>query len=158
MSGQKVLPLYWPARLLRGYEAEELDELASSGELTEQHLEDPKPWPILVMILVITSGERTLCFFDTRERVMETFEPFFKVGETHPITGDPITKDDFQVCCSGDVDELIVLCNKAELEHGATRGIINPPPEFFEPHSAVLGSSLSEIKEQIRRKGEQSAW
>ncbi len=149
-----MLPLFWPARLLRGHEDEVLDELESSGELTEEDLEDPGSWPILVN----ASGERTLCFFDTRERVLETMDPFFTVGQTHAIMGDPITKDDLQVDSSEDVEELIALCNMAESDLAATRGVINPPPAFFEPHSGYLGSPLSEIKDQIRRKVEESGW
>ncbi len=160
MSGQKVLPLYWLARMVRGLEEEDLEGLSEQEEqefwedVTEKDLEDPEPWPVLVSGI----GGNTLCFFSAEERVWEMADRFYKVNLVHSITGDPITMDDLEVRRSGDVGTLLALCDKAENEHAVTSGIIDPPPEFFEPYSAYSAPSLSEIRERIRRKGEECAW
>ena len=160
MSKDRVLPLYWPARLVQGLGEEDVQGLSEEEEkefwedVTEEDLEDPDPWPILVK----SGVERTLCFFSDKDRVWDVADRFYRVNAIHPITGDPITMDDFQVMGSGDVKAVLSLCDKAETEQAATGGIIDPPPEFFEPYSTYTPSALSDIKEQIRRKAEECAW
>ncbi len=92
-----MLPLYWLARMVRGLEEEDLKELSEEEEqefwedVTEEDLEDPEPWPVLVSGI----GGKTLCFFSSKERVWEMADRFYKVNLVHPITGDPITMDEF---------------------------------------------------------------
>jgi hypothetical protein len=95
---------------------------------------------------------RGRCAFLATRTVWDVADRFYTVNLKHPITGDPITMDDFQVMGSGDVKALLSLCDKAETEQAATGGIIDPPPEFFEPYSTYAASALSDIKEKIRRK------
>jgi len=162
VPGQKVLPLFWLARLVRGFEDEDFNDLSDEEqkefleELTEEDLEDPDPWPVLINT---SGGERVLCFFSEREDVLDLIDRFFtKVNQVHHITGEPITKDNVHPEASGDVEKLLALCDKAADEQVATRGIINPPPEFFKPYSTYLAPTLAEVKAQIQRKAKECAW
>jgi len=161
MTEKKVLPLYWLGRMVEGVDEEFLQGLSDKeqeefwNEVTEQDLEDRDPWPVLASSS--STGEKTLCFFSSKERVWELADRFYKPNRIHPITRQPMTLDDLQVLVSDDTDRLLAVCDEAAKEQGATSGIINPAPEFFDLYSASLAFPLPEIKEKIQRKAEDCA-
>jgi hypothetical protein len=128
MASQKIAPLYW-------------------------FLQEPYTGAHRSVVPLTAAGQWNFPFFSAEEGLWN-FVDHFAHGQQHPITEDPLTRDSIVVESSGDVAELLALCEHLYIDEAISGFYIDPDPP---PSPTPTPMGLEDIKDRIQAMPEEDA-